>query len=129
MENSSKALLMIAEVMVGVLLLSLVAALFFLFDNYQLKTQENINSKELYQFNARLEAYEEKELTPQDVLTIVNMVKDYNEKYGAGTLKLDNNIKAENSKSFLNPEQHVNYKMTIVEYTAGKITKIKLNKN
>lgn len=105
MENSSKALLIIAEVMVGVLLLSLVAALFFLFDNYQQKTQENINSKELYEFNARFLAYEDKELTPQDVLTIFNMVKEYNLKFdGEEVISIKGIAKSivKNNSEFLN---------------------------
>lgn len=130
MENASKALLIAAEVMVGVLLLSLMAALFFLFDNYQQKTQENINLKEVYEFNTKFQVYEDKELTAQDVLTIVNMVKDYNEKYGQGTIKITTKpIKIENNEKFLNPEKPISYKMTITERTAGRITGIGLSKN
>lgn len=130
MENASKALLIAAEVMVGVLLLSLMAALFFLFDNYQQKTQENINLKEVYEFNTKFQVYEDKELTAQDVLTIVNMVKDYNEKYGQGTIKITTKpIKVENNEKFLNPEKPISYKMTITERTAGRITGIGLSKN
>ena len=128
MENASKALLMAAEVLVGVLLLSLMASLFFVFNNYQQKTQENIDSKEVYEFNVKFQEYENVTLTPQDVLTIINMVKDYNEKYGAETIKIDTSIKAENTEKFLNPNNSVNYKMKITEYTAGRITKITINK-
>lgn len=119
MENSSKALLIIAEVMVGVLLLSLVAALFFLFDNYQQKTQENINSRELHEFNARFQAYEEKELTPQDVLTIFNIVNEYNLKFDGEevvSIKGITKSKVKNNSEFLNtttryeiPEQGLKY--------------------
>lgn len=129
MENASKALLMAAEVLVGVLLLSLMASLFFVFNNYQQKTQENIDSKEVYEFNVKFQEYENVTLTPQDVLTIVNMVKDYNEKYGQETINIDTSIRAEDTEKFLNPKDPVSYKMKITEYTAGRITRITLNKN
>lgn len=132
MENSSKALLIIAEVMVGVLLLSLIAALFFLFDNYQQKTQENINSKELYEFNARFQAYEEKELTPQDVLTIVNMVNEYNLKFdGQEVIKIGgiNPKNVTNTSDFLNTTTRYEIPEKGLKYgNDGKIYKIIINK-
>ncbi len=126
MENASKALLIIAEVMVGVLLLSLIAALFFLFDNYQQKTQENINLKELYEFNARFQEYEDKVLTPQDVLTIFNMVNEYNGKFDGEeviAIKGINKSNVKNNSEFLNTT--IRYEIKKLKYGKdGKIYEI-----
>lgn len=133
MENSSKALLIAAEVMVGVLLLSLMAALFFLFDNYQQKTQENINSKDLYEFNARFQAYEGKELTPQDVLTIFNMVNEYNLKFdGEEVISIKCNInknEVKNNSEFLNTTTRYEIQKNGLKYGKdGKINEIVIKK-
>lgn len=126
MENASKALLIAAEILVGVLLLSLMAALFFLFDNYQQKTQENINAKELYEFNAKFQAFEGKELTPQDVLTIFNMVNEYNLKFDGeeviGIKGINKNI-VKNNSEFLNTTKR--YEIKSLEYGQdGKVYEI-----
>lgn len=134
MENASKALLIIAEVMVGVLLLSLVAAFFFLFDNYQQKTQENINLKELYEFNAKFQAYEEKELTPQDVLSIVNMVNEYNLKFdGEKVISINPQgvslKEIKNDGKFLNTTTRYEIPENGLEYGKdGRIRRITINK-
>ena len=129
MENASKALLIAAEILVGVLLLSLMSALFFLFNNYQQKTQENINAKELYEFNAKFQAYEEKELTPQDVLTIVNMVNEYNQKLDEEAIKIKgiNKKNVKMSSDFLNSTTR--YEMKDLKYGRdGKIYEITIDK-
>lgn len=87
MENASKALFMAAEVLVGILLLSLMATLFYIFNNYQDEVHNNQQAKEINSFNVQFEAYygkavnEEILLTPHDVLTIYNLVKDYNSQF------------------------------------------------
>lgn len=129
MENASKALLIAAEILVGILLLSLMAGLFFVFDNYQQKTQENINAKEVHEFNSRFQAYENKELTPQDVLTIFNMINEYNLKFdGEEVVKIKgiNKSKIKNSEEFLNT--NIKYEVKELKYgNDGKIYQITIN--
>lgn len=82
MENASKALLMAAEVLLGVLLLTLMASIIYFFTNYQAEIESNQNAKEIYRFNSQFEVYKEKEyLTAQDVLSIYNLAQNYNSKF------------------------------------------------
>lgn len=130
MENASKALLMAAEILVGILLLSLAASLFYIFSNYQSEIQSNKNDKELYEFNTEFQVYENVTLTPQDVLSIYNLVNNYNEKFQYTQINLTvdggvSNIK--NSNVFLNSE--IKYKMNPIQYDdTGKVSKITIKK-
>lgn len=85
MENASKALIMAASVLIGVLILSLMAYLFLFMSNYAGTVEENLYAKETYQFNVQFQEYDEREdLTAQDVITIVNLVNNYNSKFEQG---------------------------------------------
>lgn len=85
MENSSKALIMAASILIGVLILSLMSYLFLFMSDYASKVEENLYAKEIYEFNAQFNEYDEREdLTAQDVTTIVNLVNNYNSKFEQG---------------------------------------------
>lgn len=82
MENASKALLMAAEILVGVLLLTLMASIIYFFTNYQAEIESNESAKEIHEFNIQFEVYKEKQsLTAQDVLSIYNLAQNYNSKF------------------------------------------------
>ena len=131
MENASKALIMAAEILLGVLLLSLLAMVFYGFNNYQSEVDKNQSAKELYEFNAKFQAYESYEyLTPQDVLSISNMVKDYNKRFGEeGRIQITGVSNPTHNNDFLNPEPESKYKIKI-KYSDidGKVEKIIINK-
>lgn len=131
MENASKALLMAASVLIGVLLLSLMAYIFLFMSNYAGTVQDNIYSKEIYEFNAQFQQYEGRDdLTAHEVQTIKNLVDNYNSKFENGSqdkqaIKITgvNYIKLEQE-----PEKKIKYKC-IIKYNenTGKINKITIN--
>jgi len=57
-ENASRALLMAAGVLVGVLLLSLAVYLFTIFGNFGSEMTTQMNEKNLSEFNAQFTKYE-----------------------------------------------------------------------
>lgn len=133
MENASKALLMAAEVLVGVLLLSLMATIIYFFTNYQAEIESNQNAKEIYRFNSQFEVYEAKEsLTAQDVLSIYNLAQNYNSKFeNEQPIKVIINGSSANMDSEYLKQDLINSKKYSIkiEYNenTGKINKIILN--
>lgn len=118
MENASKALLMAASILIGVLLLSFMAYMFLFMSNYAGTVQENLYAKETHEFNAQFQVYDKRsDLTIQDVKSIVNLVNNYNSKFD----NEENNVQAI-KMNFLgitnkkNIEQKVN---EILENTLG----------
>mgnify|MGYP001027646406 CR=1 FL=1 len=90
MENASKALLISAEVLIGIILASLMVFLYVTMSSWGRGIEENINIKEVYEFNAKFTVYDQREdLTAQDVVSIINLAKNYNEKYEGINFKID----------------------------------------
>lgn len=91
MENASKALLMAATVLVGVLLLSLVVYLFTIFGGFSSDMTEKMSEKYVSEFNAQFTKYQsyQDETTKewqntcraQDVVTVANMARENNSQY------------------------------------------------
>lgn len=91
MENASKALLMAATVLVGVLLLSLGVYLFTIFGDFSSDMSKKLNQKNIDEFNAQFLKYESyydndsKEwkniCRAQDIVSIANIAKENNSKY------------------------------------------------
>lgn len=85
MENASKALIISAEILIGVLLLMLLVFLFRTFGGVSNSINENIETNKLNEFNTKFEVYNgRKDLTAQDIITIGNLAKQYNASEGAG---------------------------------------------
>ena len=82
MENASKALLMAAGVLMGVVILSLAAYLFVTFSSSADDVKSEIANNQLNKFNSQFLAYEQREdLTVYDILTAVNLAENNNEYY------------------------------------------------
>ena len=80
MENAAKALLMAGEVLIGILLLFLLVYFSNMAHDYTTQIDRNIELKQLEEFNVKFEAYNNRSnLTPQDVVTLSNVVKQCNE--------------------------------------------------
>jgi len=130
MENASKALIIAAEILVGVLLLSLIASLFYIFAGYRSEIQDNENLKQVYSFNTQFEKYKETILAPQDVLTICNLVEDYNDNFETEQIKLtvDGGVSSiKNDSDFLN--MNIKYKINSMGYNdEGKVSSITIKK-
>lgn len=82
MENASKALLMAAGVLIGVLVLSLGVYLFVTFGASAREIRDDINSAQLTQFNARFNVYADRnDITIYDIISLVNLAQENNNYY------------------------------------------------
>lgn len=100
MENASKALLMAAGVLMGVVILSLAAYLFVTFSSSADDVKSEIANNQLNKFNSQFLAYEQREdLIVYDILTAVNLAENNNKYYQLEpgdtnyiTVKVDNSV-------------------------------------
>ena len=89
MENASKALMMAAGVLIGMMILSLGVYLYYSLGTYITSNQERMDSNELNKFNTQFIKYincksdgtQEFELTIHDVVTVANLAYENNKKY------------------------------------------------
>lgn len=116
MENASKALLIAAGVLVGVLLLSLMVTLFVSASSLSMSYDETKNAEAIQQFNANFTKYLGKELTIHEVVTICNFAQ----KNGVTVTSskdikdIRNDVDEYNSSS---KDSIKIYKLTIVSYS------------
>ncbi len=82
MENASKALIMAAGVLIGIMILSLAVYLFATFGATSAEMHGQIEQDRINQFNAQFTSYESRQdITIYDIITLVNLAKDNNESY------------------------------------------------
>lgn len=82
MENASKALIMAAGVLIGILIISLGVFLFLDFASTSSTLHAQMRQEQIDQFNAQFTSYEAKEdNTIYDILTLVNLAKNNNNYY------------------------------------------------
>lgn len=81
MENASKALIMAAEVLVGVIIISIGVALFTIFSNYSKNTAMQIEATQIAEFNNNFLKYEGVEVTAHDIVSIANLARQNNIDY------------------------------------------------
>lgn len=82
MENASKALLMAAGVLIGLLILSLAVYLFATFGASSAEIHKQNEVNQLNQFNTQFTSYEGKEdITIYDIITVANLANDNNYNY------------------------------------------------
>ncbi len=83
MENASKALIMAAGVLIGVLIISLAVYLFATFGATSAQIHSQNAEKQVTQFNTKFTSYEDKEgLTIYDIITVAGFAKENNDYYG-----------------------------------------------
>ncbi len=79
MENASKALIISAEILIGVLLLTFLVFMLNSMDTFSQTVNSNIETKNVNEFNSQFETYNGRNnLTAQDVITIGNLARNYN---------------------------------------------------
>ena len=81
MENATKALLMAAGVLIGIVILSLGVYLYGTIGNYVQMSQEEMNNQALIKFNTQFYNYtaiENQQYTFQDIITIANIAYENN---------------------------------------------------
>lgn len=82
MENASKALIMAAGVLIGILILSLAVYLFTTFGATSAELHKQNDDNRINQFNAQFTSYVGKQgITIYDVITVANLATDNNEYY------------------------------------------------
>lgn len=126
MENASKALIMAAEILFGVILLTIFVVAFSAWKNMSDGINENIELTKVQEFNSKFEVYMDKELTAYDIVTIVNMVNEFNypdvydnkddvEKIEIIPKKYLNDITNDTSE-FIKNNNEKRYKITQIKY-------------
>lgn len=78
MENASKALLMAAGVLIGILILSLGVYLFVSFSQHASQTYDQIKEDQINQFNSEFVALQGKNITIYDVISTVKRAEEFN---------------------------------------------------
>ena len=83
MENATKAMLIAAGVLIGVMILSLGAVLFSELEIYVESSHERMRFNELNAFNSQFTKYDRNTSTIQDVVTATNLAYQNNIDYNA----------------------------------------------
>jgi len=83
MENATKAMLIAAGVLIGIMIISLGVALFAELDTYVQSSHEQIRFNEQNSFNAQFTKYIRNDLTIQDIVTVANLANQNNINYNA----------------------------------------------
>lgn len=111
MENASKALLIAAEVLIAMLVVSMFTILFSTVADYSEKYAITKESQEIEAFNTQFTNYtKEEEITAQDVVSVINLAKYYNAKgfnitaSANGNVNIDTKSNDENVHRFM--EEH-----------------------
>ncbi len=78
MENASKALLMAAGILIGILILSLMVYLFATFSSASQEARDRIAQDKLNEYNVQFTKYDGKEVTIYDVVNIANTATETN---------------------------------------------------
>ena len=82
MENASKALLMAAGVLIGLLVLTLAVYLFITFGANANEIRNEINSSQLTGFNANFNVYADRDdITIYDIISLANLAEENNKHY------------------------------------------------
>lgn len=106
MENASKALIMAASILLGVMIISVAVALFNSFSGTGSEIIDKISQTQITEFNNQFLKYEAQEgdISAYDVLTMTNLAKQNNSKYELepGDFGTSNYIKIQvmNNKNF-----------------------------
>lgn len=82
MENASKALIMAAEVLIGILIMSLMVYLFVSFGSESAEVNKELNASKLAEFNSQFEKYKDsQEITIYDIVSVANLARENNDYY------------------------------------------------
>lgn len=82
MENASKALIMAAGILIGILILSLAAYLFMDFGASSSELHNRIEEQQLTEYNAQYTRYDGRNnINIYEIITVANLAKETNDKY------------------------------------------------
>lgn len=92
MDNAAKALLMAAEILIAILILTLAVYAFVYYSDVAVTYEKSRQEQEIQKFNTQFTKYlGTEEVTIQDIVTLVHIAQDYNK-------EVDNGVKAANGK-------------------------------
>ncbi|MBQ6992473.1 MAG: hypothetical protein IJN50_06180 [Clostridia bacterium] len=93
MDNAAKALLMAAEILIAILILTLAVYAFVYYSDVAVTYEKSRQEQEIQKFNSQFTKYlGTEEVTIQDIITLVHIAQDYN-------AKVDEGIKKANGKT------------------------------
>ena len=81
MENASKALIMAASILLGVMIISIGVALFTTFLNFSKSTLEKVEETKIADLNNNYLKYENGNATAHDIVSVANLARENNIKY------------------------------------------------
>lgn len=82
MENASNALVMAAEILIGILIISLAVYLFVDFGTTSAEIHQQTEERQITEFNSKFSSYEQKKgLTIYDVVTVAEYAYENNKYY------------------------------------------------
>lgn len=104
MENASKALIMAAEVLIGILIISLAVYLFTDFGQTSAQINERNREQQIVQYNTRFTSYLGRtDLTIYDVITVANLVIENNKTYeGNSDLQIVTGVRTGRGSNYQN---------------------------
>lgn len=79
MENATKALLIAGGVLIAIIILAIGVGLYKIYSNQAKEYNQIISNTEIQKFNSKFIIYVGREnITPQEIVTVVNLAKEYN---------------------------------------------------
>lgn len=133
MENASKALLMAAGVLIGILILTLMVTLFLSAREVSSRHDQVKKTEEVEQFNANFIKYVGKDITMHQVITINNFAKIENNKIKSVNVNKSGTFEFEISTTQIEEDLKNNklyYTMEITQIDDdGYVSKVTITKN
>lgn len=102
MENATKALGMAASVLIGILILGALIFLYTRMSEIKQVEQDSLSEQQASNFNKKFEAYNRSGVYGSEILSLANMVEDYNNKEAnetKGYKKIELTVKMKNVES------------------------------
>lgn len=136
MENASKALLMAAGVLLGIILISFAVYTFRSVASLSEEYDENQERTQIASYNNKFEKYNRDDLTVHDIISVLNLAMEGEEEYGIvpvfiGTTNLVELFEKEHldQSTYIIINREKTYKCTNIEYKDGKVNYIKFIEN
>lgn len=140
MENASKALIMGAEILFGVILLTLFVGAYYSWNNFAGKMNNNIESAKIQEFNSKFTIYDKKvnsnapNLTTHDVISTLNFINEYNktldDDYNKVEIISNFNVNENDISKFISENEGKVFTLDIMKYdkATGRVKIIKITK-
>lgn len=125
MENASKALLMAASVLIGIILISLMVIMFMNSGNVSSSYDKTISQEEISVFNSNFTKYVGRGLTIHEVKSIINFAKANGVEHNIESVPEISETLSVGGDNTVNKRK---YKLVVLAYDTdtGKISKIQI---